>query len=498
MKISRRNMLIGLGATGVAGLAYAQFGGTTTSTIHSTGAQALNIPPLDDGQLEGGVRSYDLNMQTGVSQFFDNVNTASFGINGAYLGPTLKMRVGETVRMNVNNNIGHTSSLHWHGMHLPADQDGGPHQTIENGSSWQAEFEVKQNAATLWYHSHMMGETAYQVYHGLAGVIIVEDEQANSLGLPQDYGIDDIPLVLQDRKFHPDGRFDYTPGMEERMMGHFGDTMVVNGTVNPYFDAASDSLRIRLLNGSNARFYDLSFDDGRSFHQIASDGGLLEQPVKLTSLVLSPGERAELIIDLSDGKTATLSSKTPGSDDFFSDVINILGSSDGRFKILEIRPNEQRKAAIELPTKLTTLDVVDETIAVKTRTFDLDMGMGVAMMLGNVGDNMSINGKPMDMKHINEVVKLDSTEIWHITNSSFAAHPFHIHDVQFRIIDRDGKPPSPTEAGLKDTVLIPEGESVRLLLKFTDYSDPDSPYMFHCHILEHEDEGMMGQFTVVA
>ena len=242
----------------------------------------------------------------------------------------------------------------------------------------------------------------------------------------------------------------------------------------------------------------MKFDDGRRFHQIASDGGLLEKPVEVASLILSPGERAEIIVDLSSGEPVALISRTPATKEFFGDMTQMRAGGNEAFKLLDIIPSTQRKRAAKLPEKLTTLEPVDESVSIKTRTFNLDMGTGFGMMLGREGNNMTINGKSMDMKRIDEVVKLGTTEVWHIVNPSFEAHPFHVHDVQFRILDRDGRPPIETETGLKDTVLIPSKGSVRLLLSFRDYADPDTPYMYHCHNLEHEDAGMMGQFTVVA
>lgn len=499
MNVSRRTILLGLASSTVVGSACSIFGSSADSgTIFKTSESPLKIPALDIGELRNGMRNYDLNMQAGTSQFFENIETTTLGINGNYLGPTLKMAAGETVRMNVSNNIGTTSSMHWHGMHLPAAQDGGPHQLIEDGAFWQSEFEVKQNASTFWYHSHVMGETGTQVYHGLAGVIIVEDEEANNLNLPQEYGIDDIPLILQDRKFKPDGNFDYTIGMHQQMMGITGDVMLVNGTIDPFFEATSDSLRLRLLNASNARTYELKFDDGRSFYQIASDGGFLEKPVKMMSLTLSSGERAEMIVDISNGKKVSLVSRTPATPSFMGEMTPIKEGHNETFTILNIRPSNHRKPAVRMPNKLASFMPADESIAIKTRTFKLDMGMGIGMMLGRKGNNMTINGKSMDMQRVDEVVKLNTSEIWHIINPSFEDHPFHIHDVQFRILDRDGGPPIDSEAGFKDTVLIPSKSSVRLLLTFTDYADADHPYMYHCHILEHEDAGMMGQFTVIA
>ncbi len=484
MTISRRVMLGVLAAGGVSAATYGGFRfmrGSDGEKIAS-GARQLQIPPLDNGVMKAGVRNYDLRLQTGISSFFDGMKTPTYGINGDYLGPTLKLTVGETVQMNVTNALGKASTLHWHGMHLPAKADGGPHQIIENGSSWHPSFEVKQKAATLWYHSHQFHKTGEQVYMGLAGLILIEDELSKKLDLPQDYGVDDIPLVLQDRRFNNDGSFDYRLSRHDQMMGMMGNNLLVNGTPNPYMIAKTNLLRLRILNGSNARSYMLKFNDGRQFQQIASDGGFLEKPLNLNSVRLSPGERAEIIVDVSDGKTIRLEDHSTGA---------------ALFNVLEIRPDEMRKKSLIIPPVLTKLDAINTDIVVKTRKFSLSMG-GMMGMMGGGNDSMSINGRTMDMSRIDEVVKRGDTEIWLIDNPSNLDHPFHIHDVQFRTLDRNGRPPAPNEMGLKDTVLVPAGGQVRVLLKFEDYVDAEIPYMYHCHILEHEDAGMMGQFSVVA
>ncbi|VAW16513.1 Multicopper oxidase [hydrothermal vent metagenome] len=493
MRLTRRTAL-GLLA---AGGAMAAYGGYSWSQAGlSASARPLQIPPLDTGVMSQGRRSFDLTLSKGTSRFVDDLITPTFGINGDYLGPTLKFTAGETVSLSVFNTIGEASTLHWHGFHLPASADGGPHQVIGNDASWYPSFEVKQNAGTFWYHSHMVPRTGYQVYHGLAGLILVEDERAGNLGLPQDYGVDDIPLVLQDRRFRDNGSLEYATAMPDRMMGMFGNTLLVNGTINAYFAARTDTLRLRILNGSNARMYTLAFSDGRSFHQIASDGGLLESPVRTNAITLGPAERAEIIVDVSDGRPVILQSTTPSQG---GGMMNMMMADRTSFDVLEIRPDEGRKNATVLPERLVTLETPDPAAAVRTRKFTLGMGMGMGMgMMGGGGGEMTINGRSMDMNRIDEVVRVGTEEIWIIDNPTMLTHPFHIHDVQFRILDRNGSPPSPAEAGLKDTVVVPPGEQARLLLQFADYTDPDSPYMYHCHNLEHEDAGMMGQFTVVA
>ncbi|MEE9319935.1 MAG: multicopper oxidase domain-containing protein [Granulosicoccus sp.] len=489
MQTSRRTTLKML----IAGGAAATFGGTA-QTVLSANTQPLKIPPLDAGKMKTGVRHFDLRMGRSSSDFFSNLKTPTYGINGSYLGPTIKLRNGESVQLNVHNTIGETSTLHWHGLHLPASADGGPHQQIEHGENWQAKFDVKQHAATFWYHSHMMHKTGFQVYHGLAGMIIVEDESTGNRGLPQDYGIDDIPVILQDRRFNRDGTLQYLSSMHDSMMGMHGDNLLVNGTDNPHLTARTNTLRLRLLNGSNARIYKLSFNDGRQFQKIATDGGLLERPVATNNIILAPAERAEIIVDVSDGKPVSLVSNTPTQGGMMG---RMMGDST-KFTVLDIIPEENRRPAIQLPEKLLTLPTPDSDKAVRTRQFELNMGMGMGMMMRRGRAAMTINGKSMDMNRIDEVVKLGTQEIWVIDNPTMLSHPFHIHDVQFRILDRNGSMPSDLEAGFKDTVLVRPNERVRVLLGFADYADPDRPYMYHCHILEHEDAGMMGQFTVVS
>ena len=494
MKFSRRSTLGLLAVGGVA----AAYGGIRWSRRGISGpSRPLAIPPLLEGRAEAGAQNYDLELGKGVSQFVEGMETPTFGINGNYLGPTLKLQAGSNIRLNVQNNIGQQSTLHWHGFHLPASADGGPHQVIEDGTSWTPEFEVKQQASTFWYHSHMVPSTGFQVYHGLAGMIIVEDEKANGLGLPQDYGVDDVPLVLQDRRFASGGGFEYLTSMPDQMMGMKGNTLLVNGTLNPYFIARSDTLRLRILNGSNARFYTLAFSDNRSFHQIASDGGLLDSPVQTNAITLAPAERAELIVDLSDGKSVRLQSTTPslGGGMMGGGIMSGIMGGNEDFDVLDIRPDQSRRPAIALPERLNTLATPDPARAVRTRSFTLGMG---GMMMGGGGGEMSINGRPMDMNRIDEVARLGTEEIWVINNPTMMPHPFHIHDVQFRILDRNGVPPDMGERGNKDVVVVNPNERVRVLLGFSDYADPDSPYMYHCHILEHEDAGMMGQFTVVS
>ncbi len=289
----QRREFLALSAVASAALMLHGCGSTTSSPTMQNGTQALlHIPPLLEGTSKEGVIHYDLSIDEATHPFFEGISTQTFGINGSFLGPTLHVKNGDAVSINYTNNLKEATTMHGHGMHVPAVMDGGVHQVIEPKNSWSAVYTVKQKACTNWYHAHLMGKTAEHVYKGLAGLIIVEDEESNALNLPKNYGVDDIPLILQDRFFDADFEFDYSPNRMEIMHGYHGDVFLVNGVVNPYVEVEAKEIRFRILNGSNSTVYDLGFDDGRRFKQIATDNAFLESPVSLSRVLLSPGERA--------------------------------------------------------------------------------------------------------------------------------------------------------------------------------------------------------------
>lgn len=461
------------------------------------------IPPIDHGTVVGGVREYSLSLQSGSTEFFEGFQTATMGINGSYLGPVLRMRSGETVKLNVSNELAEMSTLHWHGLNVPARADGGPHQSIPPGETWSPEFKIHEAASTMWYHSHLLHKTASQVWAGLAGMIIIDDNISDGLSLPSTYGVDDIPLALQDRRFSRDGSMTYDASMHDEMAGMSGNVPMVNGTVQPHLKVSTEKLRLRLLNGANASIYNLAFSDRREFVQIASDGGLLSEPALMSELLLAPGERAEIIVDFTAGERAVLKSidaPTPRGARQGMGGGMMMGEQNPRFDLIEFRAESVLNSSGSTPEKLRILPEVSEAVSVRTREFLLEMpGMGPMRMMGMMGlaSGFTINGKAMNMNRVDEIVQMGDTEIWEITNAGPMIHPFHIHNTQFRIIDRDGNAPLMNEAGLKDTVVVNPGEKVRVLVRFDNYTDPERPYMYHCHILEHEDAGMMGQFTVV-
>ncbi len=466
-------------------------------------ANPLRVPPLLDGVPGADGKVYDLTVASGKSEFLSGVTTPTLGINGAYLGPTIRCRENDRVTLRVKNSLTRPTTLHWHGLRLPAASDGGPHQVVEPGAVWEASFAIKQGASLCWYHSHLMEQTGEQVLRGLAGLFLIEDEQSKSQRLPSDYGVDDIPLVIQDRRFNADGSFDYDLSMHDVMMGYKGNVILVNGTANPHVVLRRQRTRLRILNGSNSRIYTLGLDDGADLVVIGSDGGLLERPVRLRRVRLAPGERIELLVDMQSAQSVRLMS--------YPDRVAAGGTGPGmmmggmagnteRFPIIELRADRLESADLSLPERLIQVPNWNAAQAARTRSFELEMpmmGMGGMMGARRMGGAMGINGRAMDMARVDERVALGSVEIWQIRNTTPLAHPFHIHGVQFRTLDRDGRPPLPHEGGLKDTVLVDPDSTVRVITEFSDFADPRHPYMYHCHILEHEDAGMMGQFVVV-
>jgi blue copper oxidase len=273
---------------------------TLLGPIVSAAGEPLPVPPiLESVRMNDGTRFFELTADEGSREFYPGSSTKTLGYNGEYLGPTIRVRRGDKVAIQVNNLLADSTSVHWHGADVPADSDGGPHQGISPQDSWLASFEVRQPAATLWYHPHIDGTTGRQVYEGLAGLFIIDDDESDSLDLPGEYGVDDIPVILQDRRFDADGKFTYRPSMPDVMHGYFGNAILVNGVLEPVKEVPRGPVRLRLLNGSNSTLLRLTLDGLPEMIQIASDGGFLKRPVGLSHIILSPGERVEVIADFS-------------------------------------------------------------------------------------------------------------------------------------------------------------------------------------------------------
>lgn len=454
--------------------------GSVTPVDETEFTNELAIPPLAPSRVVDGTRVFELTAQEGTTEFRQGVQTETWGFNGSYLGPTLRAERGERVAVEFTNELGEPTSVHWHGMHLPAAMDGGPHQEVEPGATWRPTWEIDQPAASLWYHPHPHGVTEEHVYRGLAGMFLLDDDASRAAALPQEYGVDDVPVIVQDKVFDDDGQLELSDDGSEP--GTLGGTVLANGTVGAYHEVTTERVRLRLLNGSTARTNQLGFQD-RDMELVATDGGLLDTPVTLEQVRLAPGERAEVVVRLEPGETTRLHSFEA---DLGGVVVPFAMGGNDAFDVLELRAADQLTRSPEPawePSVHAAQDALHEDSAAATRTFELD--------------DRQINGRRMDMGRIDEVVTEGDTEIWEVRSIVPMPHSFHVHDVQFRVLSVDGDAPPPELAGPKDTVYLEPNRTYRLLMRFDDYTDPDVPYMFHCHMLLHEDEGMMGQFVVV-
>ncbi|MDF0515154.1 multicopper oxidase domain-containing protein [Agromyces sp. H3Y2-19a] len=475
-----------IAAGGLVAVAFAGCGLVTPAPVSTIGKvdfdRPLVIPPLVESTVDAdGTRVFSLEAQAGATEFEPGEPSDTWGFNGSYLGPTLVADRGEHVRVEVTNSLDEPTTVHWHGMHLPPEMDGGPHQMVEPGASWSPEWDIDQQAATLWYHPHPHGETEDHVARGLAGMFILHDEHERSLGLPGEYGVDDIPVIVQDTGFSAEGEQE---SRQRTYAGGLGDELIVNGTRSPYLEVTDELVRLRLLNASTARTYAFTWSDARPVQLIATDGGLLETSVELDQVRLSPGERAEVLLRVTPGQRVVLQSRmTPEVAGLVGPVAATNGGSDA-FDVLEVRAGDALEPAPAVPAQLNTIDDIDETEVATTRRFELS-------------DSFEINGEAMDMGRIDETVTVDTLERWVVENATQVPHSFHVHDVQFRIASIGGEAPPPELSGWKDTIFTEPETEYELLMRFEDYTDTDTPYMYHCHLLWHEDQGMMGQFAVV-
>lgn len=440
------------------------------SLNNSAGENELNIPPMlepdnvDDNQIEYTVRA-----QTGETEIFDGTKTKTYGYNGSFLGPMLRLEEGKAVKIRTINELNEETTFHWHGLEVAGDADGGPHESLEPEEEEIIEFDVTQEASTLWFHPHPEGKTAEQVYNGLAGLIYIEDDHSKSLGLPNTYGENDIPLIFQDKTFDDKGQLNFSAAINDD--GTIGETLLINGTLNPKLTVNKEKVRLRLLNGSNARNYTFKLNTGDSFEQIATDGGFLNKPVTLDEITLTPSERAEIIIDFSQFDT--------------ENGLALVNEDDSI--LLPFDVSEEGGEESSIPEKMNDVSISEE---------ELSMPVTKQVELFGMMDQVTINGKKFDPERIDFTQEQGVTEVWEIYNKpdemGGMIHPFHIHGAQFKIISRGGEEPPENERGWKDSISIQPDETVKIAIQFKH----KGIYMFHCHILEHEDNGMMGQVKV--
>ncbi|MEM7046725.1 MAG: multicopper oxidase domain-containing protein [Pseudomonadota bacterium] len=454
----------------------------------------LTIPPLIDSREVNN--DIELVIQNGEHEFFSGIKSITKGFSQFYLGPTIRLYQGTQTRITYKNDIDDPITVHGHGLHVEGKVDGGPQSQILPTQRKSFLLPIVQEAGTSWYHPHLMGKTAEHVHAGLAGLYIIEDENSQTLPLPKNYGINDIPLVVQDRSFINGKMKPYTVTSEQMTDGLREETLVVNGTINPYHLVPAGWVRLRLLNGSNARFYRFFFADNAPFYKIATEGGFLNQPVTMTEITMAPGERNEIMIDLSNHTSLSLRAAFLPPDPEGESVIEALFSSDPSVqRVVDLRVDKALSAQGTLPDKLNEIDdysQIDMRTAVR-RTLTMNMANDNATV--NPHNMFAINGQSMNMNVINVRVKKGDLELWTVTGDEMP-HPFHVHGVSFQILTHNGEPPAEEDRGWKDTVVVTE-EPTEILMRFHHTATQAFPFMYHCHILEHEDGGMMGQFTVL-
>jgi spore coat protein A, manganese oxidase len=523
MRISRRKYLE-LGAMLGVGLALPM--GTLSVPVSRLAASAsvvsppverftvpLPVPPvLEPVRREEGIDYYEITQRVSNQEILPGLKTEVWGYEGIFPGPTIEARRRRKVVVRQINELPVPVAVHLHGGIMPPESDGYPTDLVApangahdsstvgaHGSSMHTDdghegaanardyaYPNDQPAATLWYHDHRMDFTGPQVYRGLAGLYLLRDEVEDDLHLPR--GEREVPLVIQDRTFEEDGSF-YYPSLDPSLMGEhgtlataingvFGDTILVNGAPWPYLEVSNTRYRFRMLNGSNARFYDLALDPpppgGKPLVQVGSDVGLLDKPLAHNRLLGSPAERFDVVVDFSRyevGQEVTLK--------------NLEG--EGRTKeVMRFVINRKEKEESAVPEELASeLEVPDPNDAEVTRRFQFIAG-------GAWGGMSTINFKVFDPERVDARPRLGATEIWDLHADQ--DHPIHLHLAHFRVVSRNGGPPAPYDVGLKDTVLMRAGDDVRIAARFDGYR---GKYVFHCHNLEHEDMMMMANFEVV-
>jgi spore coat protein A len=517
LKFTRKKFLK-LGLVGTAGLALPL--GTLSIPVSRLAASAsvrspsvksfevpLPIPPiLKPVRTDAGTDYYEMTQEADSQEILPGLKTEVWGYEGIFPGPTIEAKSGRRVVIRQWNELPVPVSTHLHGGMMPPESDGYPtdlilpkrhghgssahmgHGTVGGHSRYFKDYRYpnEQRAATLWYHDHRMDFTGPQVYKGLAGMYIVRDEVEDSLPLPTDEK--EVPLVIADRTFNEDGSL-YYPSLDPSLMGEpgtlapaidgmFGDTILVNGVPWPQLEVSNTRYRFRILNASNARFYDLALDPpppgGKPFVQVGSDDGLLEAPVAHDRILTSPGERFDVVVDFSRyrvGQEVTLE--------------NLEGEGSTR-DVMRFVVARHEKEESTVPERLAPdLNFPDPDEAEAIRSYQFIAG-------GGWGGMSTINFRVFDPERIDARVRLGSTEVWDFHSDE--DHPIHLHLVRFKVISRNGGRPAPWDVGWKDTVLMRAGDDVRIAARFDGYR---GKYVFHCHNLEHEDMMMMANFEVV-
>ena len=418
----------------------------------------LPIPPLLESRRG---QPLFLTLQRAHWAFMDNRKAAVWGVNGMYLGPTVRVYSGDDVKLIYSNRLQEPVAMTVSGLQVPGTLMGGAPRMMSPNVDWSPVLPIRQAAATCWYHANTPNRMAPHVYNGLAGLWLVEDAVSKALPLPNHYGVDDFPLIIQDKRFDNFG----TPQYDAPSQGGFvGDTLLVNGVQNPYVEVSRGWVRLRLLNASNARRYTLQLSDGRPFNVIASDQGFLPAPVAVQQLSLAPGERREVLIDMSKGDEVTITA---------GEAAGIMDRLRGLFE-----PSSILVSMTLRPTGLLPL-VTD----------NLPMRLAISCWTERQPQphRRGINGRQNRID-----VQAQQGERWNIHADT--PQSFHIQGVQFLIKRVNGAQPMAEDRGWKDTVWV-DGD-VELLVYFNQPTSEHFPFLYYSQTLEMADRGTAGQLMV--
>lgn len=463
-RISRRAFLQGAaGSAGAIAVGGALFGisGALAARPQPATRNPLYIPPMVSPT------GYTLTERPAQVDLGGGKLSNVWAYNSLLPGPTLVASRGDTATINLYNSLSQPTITHWHGMVVDYFNDGNPRLVIPTNSWYSYNFTINQRAAMNWYHPHPHMMTGEQVAMGLAGAFIVRDSEEAALGLPS--GAYEVPLVVRDASFDKSGNMTYTP----RNGGFEGKVPLVNGTLNPKLEVDTARYRFRILGGANARIFGLALSNGDPLHLIGNDGGLLQSTVQALQIDLAPGERLDVIVDFRSipvGSSVMLRDLRAGWD------------------LLEFVVAGRVNDTGTIPTALSTITPLSSPVRERDFSFD---GMS------------RINGKTYDLDRIDFTVPFGETELWRFDTAGNAPHPVHVHGASFQVVSRTGGRGRlfPWEQGWKDTVLLEDGETVEVLVRFDAFrsvgGDGKGLYVIHCHKLEHEDAGMMANFEVV-
>jgi FtsP/CotA-like multicopper oxidase with cupredoxin domain len=403
-------------------------------------------------------------------------STDVLAYNGRVPGPLLEVREGDRVIVHFRNELDEPTTVHWHGLHIPFDADGSPFHPVPPGGTHDYEFTLQPGSAgTYWYHPHPHHRTAHQVGRGLYGAIIVRAADDPLPAMPERL------LVLSDNRLDADGAFDFPArGTEAARVdaenGREGDLLFVNGELAPTLEIRAGTVqRWRVVNASAARVYRLALP-GHTFLHVGSDGGLFEHPVETDEVVIANGERVELLVRGTGAPGERVALRTLPYNRYIPQT-RPPDWEQPRDLLTLAYTAEPAARPVALPVTLRAVPALDTAAVTARRTVVMTQGM--------------LNGRTMDMRRVDEASTVGALEIWEVENLVGMDHPFHLHGFQFQVLDRDGVPER--DRRWKDTVNVPKHETVRFIVRFGSYA---GKWMFHCHILDHEDQGMMGVLEI--